>query len=62
MDTITVILDWADIDALATVRQIEKKFPCWTVIEDIDEDSYELTVRARAIDVPYIEKMLAPFV
>ena len=62
MKTISVILEWAELGALMVVKEIEKKFPCWTFIKDIDEDYFELTIDAREEDIPVIEKMLAPFV
>lgn len=60
MKTISVILEWAR--ALVVVKEIDKKFPCWTFIKDIDKDYFELTIGAREEDIPAIEKMLTPFV
>ena len=61
MKKICYRLSWEDM-SICAIDSIEAGFPCFCVIRDIDENSYEVTITARIEDIPAIERRLAPFV
>ena len=61
MKIVSYILSWED-NSICAVYGIEKAFPCFTKVRDIDGDTYEVSIHARVEDIPSIERRLAPYV
>lgn len=44
-----------------TIEEIKDKFPCFVIVENLELDWIEVTIKARTEDIGTIETMLARF-
>lgn len=44
------------------INEIHRRIPCFSHISELAEDYFVYEIQCRDADLPFVEKMLAPFV
>ena len=59
MKTLCYALDWENTGVCLALAVLESLFPCFVSYNDIDEDTFEVSITCRQEDAAAIEKRLA---